>query len=46
VIKIEANKELPVQDSATPSESKSGRWVLAIGSPFGLQATVKTDANR
>jgi serine protease Do len=38
VIKIEA-KELPVVTIGKPSDLKTGEWVLAIGSPFGLDNT-------
>ena len=40
VIKIESNKELPVVRLGNSSGVRVGDWVLAIGSPFGLQATV------
>src|SRR5712672_3520599 len=40
VIKIEANKELPVAKLGNSDGVQVGDWVLAIGSPFGLQATV------
>src|SRR5437660_6795609 len=40
VIKIEANKELPVAKLGNSDGFQVGDWVLAIGSPFGLQATV------
>jgi serine protease Do len=40
VIKIEANKELPVAKLGNSDGVKVGDWALAIGSPFGLQATV------
>jgi serine protease Do len=38
VIKIEA-KDLPVVSIGDPAELKTGEWVLAIGSPFGLANT-------
>jgi serine protease Do len=38
VIKIEA-KDLPVVNIGDPNELKTGEWVLAIGSPFGLANT-------
>ncbi len=40
VIKIEANKELPTAKLGNSDGVRVGDWVLAIGSPFGLQATV------
>jgi serine protease Do len=40
VIKIEASRELPVVKLGNSSGVHVGDWVLAIGSPFGLQATV------
>src|SRR5213082_2916787 len=40
VIKIDANKELPVAKLCNSDGVQVGDWVLAIGSPFGLQATV------
>src|SRR5438309_9860434 len=40
VVKIEANRELPVVRLGNSSGVHVGDWVLAIGSPFGLQATV------
>jgi len=40
VIKIDANKELPVARLGNSDGVQVGDWVLAIGSPFGLQATV------
>src|ERR1700726_4054748 len=40
VVKIEANRELPVVKLGNSSGVHVGDWVLAIGSPFGLQATV------
>ena len=39
VLKIDA-KNLPVVPIGKPSELKVGEWVLAIGSPFGLDSTV------
>jgi serine protease Do len=40
VIKIEANRELPVAKLGNSDGVQVGDWVLAIGSPFGLNATV------
>jgi serine protease Do len=40
VVKIEANKELPTAKLGNSDGVQVGDWVLAIGSPFGLQATV------
>ena len=40
VIKIESGKELPVAKLGNSDGVQVGDWVLAIGSPFGLNATV------
>ncbi len=40
VIKIEATRELPTAKLGNSEGVQVGDWVLAIGSPFGLQATV------
>ena len=40
VIKIDASKELPTAKLGNSDSVQVGDWVLAIGSPFGLQATV------
>src|SRR5437016_10872350 len=40
VIKIEPNKDLPVAKLGNSEGVQVGDWVLAIGSPFGLNATV------
>ncbi len=40
VIKIDAGKELPIAQLGNSDGIQVGDWVLAIGSPFGLQATV------
>ena len=40
VIKIEANKALPVARMGDSDKLNVGDWVLAIGSPFGLEQTV------
>jgi serine protease Do len=40
VIKIEAGKKLPAAKLGNSDSMTPGDWVLAIGSPFGLQSTV------
>ena len=40
VIKIDTNKDLPIAKLGNSDGVQVGDWVLAIGSPFGLQATV------
>ena len=40
VVKIETNKDLPTAKLGNSDGVQVGDWVLAIGSPFGLQATV------
>lgn len=40
IIKIETNKDLPIAKLGNSDGVNVGDWVLAIGSPFGLQATV------
>src|SRR5260370_5071341 len=40
VIKIDASKELPIAKLGNSDGVQVGDWLLAIGSPFGLQATV------
>src|SRR5437016_13829887 len=40
VIKIESDKGLPTAKIGNSDSMQVGDWVLAIGSPFGLQATV------
>ncbi|MEK6284824.1 MAG: trypsin-like peptidase domain-containing protein [Acidobacteriota bacterium] len=40
VIKIESNKPLPVARMGDSDKLTVGDWVLAIGSPFGLEQTV------
>jgi serine protease Do len=40
VVKIEANRELPTAKLGNSDGVQVGDWVLAIGSPFGLNATV------
>jgi serine protease Do len=40
VIKIDAKKDLPVAKLGNSEGMTQGDWVLAIGSPFGLEQTV------
>ena len=40
VIKIDFDKALPVAKLGNSDSMQVGDWVLAVGSPFGLQATV------
>jgi serine protease Do len=40
VIKIDVNRELPAAKLGNSDGLQVGDWVLAIGSPFGLQSTV------
>ena len=40
VLKIETNRDLAVAKLGNSDGAKVGDWVLAIGSPFGLKATV------
>src|SRR5215813_10668192 len=40
VVKIDAGKDLPIAKLGNSDGVQVGDWVLAIGSPFGLQATV------
>jgi serine protease Do len=40
VIKIDADRQLPVAKLGNSDGMSVGDWVLAIGSPFGLQETV------
>ncbi|MBF0424070.1 MAG: DegQ family serine endoprotease, partial [Magnetococcales bacterium] len=40
LIKIESNEKLPVVTLGDSSTSEVGAWVMAIGNPFGLDATV------
>ena len=40
VIKIETNKPLPVARMGDSDKLNVGDWVIAIGSPFGLEQTV------
>ncbi len=40
VIKIDAGRELPVMKFGDSNVAQVGDWVLAIGSPFGLDQTV------
>jgi serine protease Do len=39
ILKIDA-KQLPVVKIGDPNKMKPGNWVLAIGSPFGLENTI------
>lgn len=40
VLKVEAKKDLPVAKLGNSDGMTQGDWVLAIGSPFGLEQTV------
>jgi serine protease Do len=40
IIKIDAKRALPVAKMGNSDSVKVGEWVLAFGSPFGLEATV------
>jgi len=40
IIKIETDKPLPVAKLGNSDSMQVGDWVLAVGSPFGLQETV------
>ncbi len=40
LIKINAEDDLPVADLGDSDDLKVGQWVVAIGSPFGLEHTV------
>src|SRR5436309_687005 len=40
VIKIDAGRDLPVMKLGDSNTAQVGDWVLAIGSPFGLEQTV------
>lgn len=40
VLKIDANRDLPVVSLGDSDKARVGEWVLAIGSPFGLARTV------
>src|SRR2546429_484719 len=40
VLKIDSNHELPVMKFGDSNAAQVGDWVLAIGSPFGLDQTV------
>ncbi len=40
VIKIDVNRQLPTAKLGNSDSMQVGDWVLAIGSPFGLQETV------
>ena len=40
LIKIKADKSLPVTEIGDSDRVRVGEWVIAIGNPFGLEATV------
>ncbi len=40
MLKIDASRELPVMKLGDSSSVQVGDWVLAVGSPFGLEQTV------
>lgn len=40
VLKIEAGRDLPVAKMGDSGQAQVGDWVIAIGSPFGLNRTV------
>ncbi|MFO8012176.1 MAG: DegQ family serine endoprotease [Phycisphaerae bacterium] len=40
VVRIDADEELPVAKLGDESKMEVGDWVLAVGSPFGLEQTV------
>ncbi|MBV9182238.1 MAG: Do family serine endopeptidase [Acidobacteria bacterium] len=40
VIRVEIDRQLPVAKFGNSDSMQVGDWVLAVGSPFGLQATV------
>ncbi len=40
VVKIEPRRPLPAARLGNADEAKVGSWVMAIGSPYGLEATV------
>ena len=40
LLKIESKKDLPVLAMGDSDDLKIGQWVVAIGSPFGLERTV------
>lgn len=40
LIKIKADNSLPVAEIGNSDQVKVGEWVIAIGNPFGLEATV------
>jgi serine protease Do len=40
LLKVESEKDLPVLTMGDSSKLKVGQWVVAIGSPFGLERTV------
>jgi len=40
LLKIQAPRRLPVLEVGNSKETKVGEWVMAVGSPFGLEQTV------
>ena len=40
ILKIDANRDLPFLKLGNSDQARIGDWVLAIGSPFGLEQTV------
>jgi serine protease Do len=42
LIKIEANRDLPIVPLGNSDQLRVGQWVIAIGNPFGLGHTVTT----
>ncbi len=40
VIKVEVNRKLPALSLGSSKDAKVGEWVIAVGSPLGLQQTV------
>ncbi|MFO1062891.1 MAG: trypsin-like peptidase domain-containing protein [Pirellulales bacterium] len=40
IVRIDAGEDLPAAEIGDPNELQVGDWVLAIGSPFRLEATV------
>jgi len=46
VLKVETKKDLPVAKLGNSDGMTQGDWVLAIGSPFGLDETVTSVMSR